>query len=128
MNKIGQLALKLFLSTLAVFFTAYILPGVYIDKFTTAILVAVVLSLLNNYLKPALIFFTIPVTFLTLGFFLLVINAVLIMFTGTFIDGFRVDGFWSAAFFSIVVSIVTSVLQALDRMINNLRMNEKNTK
>jgi len=68
---------------------------------------------LNAYLRPLLIFFTIPVTFVTLGFFLLVINAALIMLTARIVNGFYVKGFWWAVLFSIILSVITSLLESL---------------
>lgn len=103
--------LKTLISTFAVFITAYILPGVSIDGFLTAIIVACCLSLLNTFLKPILIILTIPITIFSLGLFLLVINAFMILIASKFIDGFVVNSFWWALLFSIILSIVTSLLE-----------------
>ncbi|NVO19336.1 MAG: phage holin family protein [Bacteroidetes bacterium] len=108
-----KLLLKILVSSLAVFFSAYILPGVYLDGFPTAVLVAVVLGLLNAFLKPLLILLTIPVTIFSFGLFLLVINAFLILIVDQLLAGFSVSGFWSALFFSIIVTLVTAFLEAL---------------
>jgi putative membrane protein len=105
--------IKILITSLAVLFTSKILPGITIDNYTTAILVAIVIALLNTFLKPLLILLTIPVTVLTLGLFLLVINAFIIMITSELIKGFNVDGFWWALLFSIILSIVTSLLEAI---------------
>lgn len=104
---------KLIVSTLAVFVTAYIMPGVHIDNMITAICVAVVLGLLNALLKPILVILTIPITILTLGLFLLVINAAMVLLTSDFVGGFKVDGFFYALLFSIVLSVITSILNGL---------------
>lgn len=111
----GNIIIKIIISSLAVFLTAYLLPydGVHVDSYVTAIWVAVVLALLNGFLKPLLIIFTIPVTVLTLGLFLLVINAAIILLADNFVDGFYVNGFWWALLFSLVLSIVTSIMEAL---------------
>jgi putative membrane protein len=108
-----KLILKILVSSLAVFFAAYILPGVYLDGFPTAILVAVVLGLLNSFVKPLLVLLTIPVTIFSFGLFLLVINALMIMIVDLVLEKFSVDGFWSALLFSIIVSLVTAFLEAL---------------
>ncbi|MFA6922838.1 MAG: phage holin family protein [Bacteroidales bacterium] len=110
---------KIIITTLAVFFAAWVLPGVSIDKFTTAILVAIVLSVLNNFLKPILIFFTIPITFFTFGIFLLFINAFMIIITSKLVNGFYVGSFGQAFWFSIIVSVVSSVLEMLDAKFRN---------
>jgi putative membrane protein len=108
-----KLLLKILVSSLAVFFSAYILPGVYLDGFPTAILVAVVLGLLNAFVKPLLILLTIPVTIFSFGLFLLVINAFMILIVDQLLVEFSVGGFWSALLFSIIVTLVTAFLEAL---------------
>lgn len=108
-----NLLFKIIISSLAVFLTAYILPGVQIDDYFTAVSVAIVLALLNGFLKPLLVLLTIPVTLFTLGFFLLVINAAIILLADYFVDGFDVQGFWWALLFSLVLSVITSVMESL---------------
>ena len=103
---------RLIVSTLAIMITAYIMPGVHVAAVTTALLVALVLSLLNSFVKPILIFLTLPVTLVTMGLFLLVINALMILLAGSIVTGFRVDGFWPAFFFSMVLSLVNAVLSS----------------
>ncbi len=115
---------KLFISTFAVLITAYFLNGVTIgnnqfysgsspelNKFVTALLVAVVLAFLNTIVKPILTVLSLPITFFTLGLFLLVINALIILFADKLVDGFRVDGFWTALWFSLVLSLVSGFLE-----------------
>lgn len=102
--------LKLLLSALAVLVIEYILPGVSVDSITTALWVALILSLLYGFIKPILVVLTFPITILTLGLFLLVINALLIMLAAKLIDGFEVSSFWWAVLFSILLSIVQSFL------------------
>ena len=101
---------RLLLSTVAVIITAYILPGIHVEDFLAAFILAVVLSVLNVTLKPLLVIITIPLTFLTLGLFLLVINALVIMAAEAFTPGFYVDGFWWALLFSLILSILNSIL------------------
>lgn len=99
-------------SGLAVMVTAYILPGVKVENYVTALFAAVVLSALNTFIKPLLVLLTIPFTLLTLGLFLVVINASMIMLTDYFVEGFKVNNLWWALLFSIILSIVTSLLEA----------------
>jgi putative membrane protein len=87
-----------------------VLSGIHIDTFWTALLLAVVLAILNALLKPILIILTLPITILTLGLFLFVINAGIVLLTARFVDGFRVDGFGWALLFSLLLSILTSIL------------------
>ncbi len=103
---------KLLVSALVVLLTSYLLPGVHIDGFGIALLVALVLAVLNTLVKPILVILTIPLTILTLGLFLLVINAAIILLAGSLIDGFTLDGFWWALLFSIIVSIIMSVYES----------------
>lgn len=101
--------ITLFISALAVLISAYILPGVQITSFLTALLVAAVLAVLNAVVRPLLIVLTIPVTIFTLGLFLLVINASIILLTDRIVPGFDVDGFWWALAYSIILSFVISI-------------------
>lgn len=89
---------------------AHVLRGVHINTFWTAIVFAVVLAILNIFIKPLLIILTLPVTILTLGLFLFVINALVVLLASKFVDGIRIDGFGWALLFSLILSIVTSVL------------------
>lgn len=111
-----QFVIKILISSLAVFFAAYILPGVKLENYFVALLLAFVLSFLNNFVKPLLILFTIPVTIFTLGLFLLAINAFIILFADYIVDGFYVRNFWWAMIFSILVSLLTSILDWLGKM------------
>lgn len=109
--------IQLIISTLAVLITSYLLPGVEIvdNNFFTALIVAAVLAFLNAVIKPIMIILTIPITFLTLGLFLLVINALMILLAAKLVDDFRVDGFWWALLFSLILSIVTSILESVKK-------------
>ena len=101
---------RFLLSGLAVLLTAYLLPGVEVTHYGYALLVAAVLSLANILVKPILVIFTIPITVITLGLFLLVINAVIILLVDYLITpGFDVDGFWWALAFSLILSIFNSL-------------------
>lgn len=101
---------RLLLSAVAVLVTAYVLPGIQVDNFLSAFILAVVLAVLNVTLRPLMIIITIPLTFLTLGLFLLVINALVILAAEAFTPGFHVDGFWWALLFSLILSILNSIL------------------
>ena len=105
--------LRILLSALAVVILAKILPGVGVDSYTTAIIVALVLSLLNFIVKPLLIIFTLPVTIITLGLFLLVINAIIILLADHLVGGFYVDSIWWALLFSLLLSFLQSILFSL---------------
>jgi putative membrane protein len=110
--------IQLVISTLAVLISAYLLkPHVAIDNnsFFTALIVAAVLSFLNAVVKPIMIILTIPITVVTLGFFLLVINALMILLAARIVDGFHVDGFWWALLFSLILSLITSVLEGVKK-------------
>ena len=105
---------KVLLSALAVFFLSWLLPGVDINEsYQNAFLVALVLSLLNAFLKPVLVILTLPATILSLGLFMLVINAGIILLADKMLDGFEVNNFWWALLFSSLLSIVNSILNRL---------------
>lgn len=104
--------LRMLLSALAVLLLANILPGVSVESYWVAVLVAVVLSLLNLIVKPLLVILTLPVTLVTLGLFLLVINAVIILLASNLVTGFSVDGFWTALLFSLLLSLLQAILFA----------------
>jgi len=106
---------KIFANSLAVIVTAYVLPGVEIKDFITAVIVAIVLSLLNFVLKPILIIITIPVTILTFGLFLLAINAIIIILASDLVDGFYVASFWWAFIFSLILSLINSIFEKLNK-------------
>ncbi len=105
-----NLLLRLIISAVSVIFAAWLLPGVHIDGFSSALIVAIIIAVLNVFLKPFLVILTIPITIITLGFFLLVINTFIILISSNIVNGFTVDGFWWAFFFSILLSIISSLL------------------
>ncbi|MBE7702708.1 MAG: phage holin family protein [Cyanobacteria bacterium SIG28] len=92
---------------LAIMFTAWIIPGISISSFVTALVASVVIALVNVVIKPVLIFLTLPINILTLGLFILVINALLFMFVAYLVPGVEVDGFWSAFLGALVLSILS---------------------
>jgi putative membrane protein len=105
-----NIVMRIIFTSIIAFGLSYILSGVRIDSFWAAIILAVVLAILNAIVKPLLIFFTLPLTIVTLGLFLFVINALMILLADNLVAGFDVDGFWWALLFSLLLSIVTSVL------------------
>ena len=88
-------------------------PHVVINSFSTAIIFALVLAFLNAIVKPLLIILTLPITIVTLGIFLLVINGLIILFADHLVSGINIDGFWWALIFGVLLSFVSSVLQKL---------------
>ena len=104
--------IRFFLNVIAVMFSAWLLDGIEVDGFVGAMIAALVISLINMFIRPLMILFTLPLTFLTLGLFLLVINALMIMLAGYLIDSLTVDGFWWALLFSIVLTVVNSILNS----------------
>ena len=100
--------LKLLITTINVFLLASFMPGIHLKDIFTAIIVAVILSLLDAFIKPILILFTLPATVFTLGLFLFVINAIIILIDAHFVHGFKIDSFWDALLFSMVLSFFNS--------------------
>lgn len=105
-----KLIVKILLTALAVVILSKILGGISVDSYTTAIIVAVVLGLLNILVKPLLVIFTLPITFLTLGLFLLIINAIIIILADKLVTGFDVVNIWWALLFSLLLSLLQSIL------------------
>ncbi|WP_127021754.1 phage holin family protein [Flagellimonas beolgyonensis] len=108
-----KLIMRLLLNAIAVVILSYILPGVGVDSMLTAIIVAVVLSILNFLVKPLLVILTLPITVLTLGLFLLVINAIIILIAADLIDGFQVASFWWAIIFSLLLAFLQAILHSV---------------
>lgn len=109
MDKAQSFLVKILLGGISVLIAEFLLPGVHIDDFLTGFLLAAVIILINLTLKPILILLTLPLTLITFGLFLLVINALMILLADHFIDGFSVEGFWWAILFAIVLSIINSL-------------------
>jgi len=113
---------KILVTAVAALIVSYLLPGVTINNSVTAIILAVVLALLNGFVKPILIILTIPITIVTLGLFLLVINIVIIKWAAEIVPGFSVRDWWSALLFSLLLSLVTALIESL------IGTNRKHTK
>ena len=106
----GFLILRWVLNAAALLLVAYIYPGVTVDSFLAAMIAALVLGLVNAVIRPLLVILTLPVTILTLGLFLFVINALLFWLVANLVQGFHVAGFWAAVLGSIIYSLVTTVV------------------
>lgn len=102
--------IQLFLQTVAVLIAAYLVPGIYVDSLFTAFVLAIVIGLLNAIVKPILIILTLPATIMTLGLFLLIINAFIVYLAAQIVPGFQVESTASAIIFSIVLWLVGLVL------------------
>jgi putative membrane protein len=107
--------LRLLFTWLAILLASYMLKGIHVDSYVTALIAAAVLALLNSFVKPVLVFLTIPITVVTLGLFLLVINAAIVYMVAYFVKGFSVDSFWWALGFSLLVSFIVSILSGLEK-------------
>ena len=108
-----RLLLIWIINALALLAIKYILPSITVDSFVTALIVAVVLGLINTLIRPIFVLLTLPVTILTLGLFLFVINGLLFWAVGSFVPGFHVDGFWAGVFGAIIYSLISWALSAL---------------
>lgn len=101
------LLLKWLALSLIIMFVGWIVPGITISSFVTALVASIVIALVNLIIKPVLIFLTLPINILTLGLFILVINALLFMFVAYLVPGVEVDGFWSAFLGALILSILS---------------------
>lgn len=108
-----NLLIKILITSGLVLLIANFMPGVHVAGFTTALIVAIVLGLLNIFIKPILVILTLPVTILTLGLFLLVINALMILFCTKIVGGFSVDTFLTALIFSVILSVLQSIMNGI---------------
>lgn len=108
-----QIIINLLVSGVAVLISAYVIPGVSVDGLFAAIVVAVVLALVNAFIRPIVGFLTLPINMLTLGLFSFIITALMVMLTAAIVPGFEVDGFLAAIIFGVVLSLVNGVLFAV---------------
>ncbi|MCO5235913.1 MAG: phage holin family protein [Chitinophagaceae bacterium] len=105
-----NIIVRLLVSAAVVYGLAYLLKGIHIDSYWTALVFSIVLALVNFFIKPLLVIFTIPLTILTLGLFLFIINALMILLAAKLVNGIAIDGFWWALLFGFLLSIVSSLL------------------
>jgi putative membrane protein len=108
-----RLLITWLVNALALLALPYLFNSIQVDDFVTALVAALVLGLVNARIRPVLVLLTLPVTLLTLGLFIFVINGLLFWFVGSFVPGFHVAGFWAGVFGAIVYSIISWVLSAL---------------
>ena len=108
-----RLLLAWLINAVALVAVAYLVPGITVDGFVTALVAALILGLLNTFIRPLLVLFTLPVTILTLGLFIFVINGLVFWFVGSYLSGFVVAGFWPGFFGAIGYSIVSWALSSL---------------
>ena len=108
-----RLLLQWLVTALALFALPYIFTSITVDSFVTALVVALVLGLINTLIRPLLVILTLPVTIVTLGLFIFIINGLLFWAVGSFVPGFHVAGFWSGVFGAIVYSLISWALSAL---------------
>lgn len=104
--------ISILLSTLAVFVSAYILPGVHLSGWGTALVLAIVLGVINSFIRPILLILTLPINILTLGLFTFVVIALCVMLASLIVPGFQVDSFWWAMAFGVVLAIVSTVIHS----------------
>jgi putative membrane protein len=104
-----KILINLIISALVVILGAYLIPGIEVSGFFTALIVAIVMAVINTIIRPILVVLTIPITFFTLGLFLLVINAAMVKLAGILIPGFIVDGFWAALILGLILSIFNGI-------------------
>lgn len=108
-----KLILKLLIPVVAVLLAAYFLPGVFVENFGKAIVVAIILAILNNFVKPVLTLLTIPITIITLGLFLIILDALIILLASQIVDGFHVNGILWAVIFSVLMSVISTFLESI---------------
>lgn len=102
-----KLFIKWLIAALALLLTAYLVPGITVSSFYIALIVAVLLGIVNIVLRPILVVLTLPINILTLGLFIFIINGLLFWFLASFVQGFEVDGFWTAVIGAIIVSLIS---------------------
>lgn len=107
-----EIIISLILSTIAVFVTAYLLPGVHLSGWGAALVLAVVLGVINAFIRPILLILTLPINILTLGLFTLVIIALCVLLASMVVPGFHVDSFWWAMAFGVVLALISAVIHS----------------
>lgn len=108
-----RLLLTWLINAVALFALPYLMQSIRVESFGAALIAALVLGLVNTLVKPVLFLLTLPVTVLTLGLFIFVLNALMFWMVATFVDGFQVAGFWSALFGALLYSLISWALSAL---------------
>lgn len=108
-----KLILTWLISAISILLSAWIAPGVTISGFGAALLAAVVLGAVNAFIRPIILFFTLPINILTMGLFTLVINAGMVALAAFIIPGFSIAGFWTALLFTLILSVITWMIEGL---------------
>jgi len=108
-----HLLLVWLVNTVSLIAVAYLMPSIRVADFTTALVAALVLGLVNTIVRPVLVLLTLPVTLITLGLFIFVINGLLFWFVGSFVKGFVVEGFWAGFLGAIIYSVISWLLASL---------------
>lgn len=110
-----MLLVALLLNALALIITAYIVPGFHVASFTTALLAAIVLAVINTFIKPVLVFLTFPITLLTLGLFIFIVNAIVLWLATVIVPGLTADSMLSTILAALVLSVVSTILTTLSK-------------
>lgn len=108
-----HILLAIIINTIAVLLTAYILPGIHVAGFWTAVFVAIVLGIVNAILRPIIFILTLPINILTLGLFSFVIMGLLVYLVSAIVPGFKVDNFWWAILFALIVAVINWILWSI---------------
>ena len=103
--------LKILVIAAVSFGLAHVLEGIHVDTFWTAFVFAIVLAILDIFIKPLIILFTLPATIITLGLFLFVVNTIVVLLASRFVNGFRIDNFWWGLLFSLLLSLFTTIFE-----------------
>ena len=109
-----NMLVKWMLFSLLIMFIAWIIPGITITGFLSALVVVIILSLVNIFVRPLVQFISIPLNVLTLGLFSLIINALLFMLVAKFSPGFQIDGFWSGLFGALILSVLSPLIEKIN--------------
>lgn len=117
-----QIVIALILNALALLATAYIVPGFKVADFTTALLAAIVLGVVNTFIKPVLAYITQPITIVTLGLFAFVVNAVVLFIVAAVVKGLTIDGWVPAILGAVVLSVVSTVLTSVFKDLGKLKL------
>ncbi len=117
-----QIIIALVLNALALLATAYVVPGFHVTDFTTAVLAAIVLGVVNTFIKPVLSFITSPLTVVTLGLFSFVVNAVVLFIVAAVVKGLTIDGWVPAILGAVVLSVVSTILTTVFKDLGKLKL------
>ncbi len=117
-----QIIIHWLISAIAILISAYVLPGVGVDGMTTALILAVILGIINAFLRPLFVLLTLPITILTFGLFVFVINGLLVMLAANIVPGFTVASLWSGILFAIVLAIVSAAIHAFGQEVGERKI------